>query len=89
MNLRLAWPLAFMALTAAAQDPPQEGRELRKADRSKTCGDYLTQFRRIAWYYDYATATEVARESGRPMFVIFCRSGMLMDPATLKPKAAS
>ena len=86
MNLRFAWPLAFMALTAVAQEPP---RELRKADRSKTCGEYLTHFRRIAWYYDYATATEVARESGRPMFVIFCRSGMLMDPVTLKPKAAS
>lgn len=91
MTLRTAWIPAFlaMALSPAAQEPPQEARELRKADQSKTCGEYLGHFRRISWYYDFATATELARESGRPMFVIFCRSGTLLDPLTRKTKAAS
>ncbi len=79
--------LSLLVLAAQAQEPP--ARELRKADRNKTCGRFLASYRRIAWYHDFETATELARETGRPLFVIFCRAGTLTDPVMLKPRAAS
>lgn len=79
--------LSLLVLAAQAQEPPRQ--ELRKADRSKTCGEFLSSYRRIAWYYDFDTATKLAQETGRPLFVIFCRAGTLTDPVTLKPRAAS
>lgn len=88
MRLRFAWFL-FLGLAGAARGHAQEGRELTKADQRKTCGEYLAPYRQIAWYYDFATASELARETGRPLFVIFCRSGTLTDPVTKKPRAAS
>ena len=50
--------------------------------------DYLANFRRITWYYDFTNASALARETGRPMFVIFCRAGSIDDPRTGKPKCA-
>jgi hypothetical protein len=73
---------------AAADDPPKD-RPLRKADELKTNADYLKNFRRIAWYYDFATASELARETGRPMFVIFCRASTLTDPVSKEPRCSS
>lgn len=79
-------PVLLGAVFADAQEEP---RELRKADRSKTCAEYLASFRQIHWYHDFESATGLARETGRPLFLIFCRAGTLLDPATGKPKAAS
>ncbi|MDQ3622674.1 MAG: hypothetical protein M3463_09325 [Verrucomicrobiota bacterium] len=55
----------------------------------KASGEYLACFRRIAWHYDFAGAAELARQTGRPMFVVFCRAGTITDPASGKPKCAT
>jgi len=88
MSFGFSLPLTLLALLVV-QDPPPQEKELTKADRTKTCGEFLTSYRSIRWHYDYATASELARETGRPLFVIFCRAGSLTDPVTKKPRAAS
>jgi hypothetical protein len=55
----------------------------------RASAEYLGYYRRIRWYYDFATAADLARETGRPMFVLFCRAGMIDDPRTGEPKCAS
>lgn len=93
------WTLVLLILAAADHRPCQAG-EPRKSDESftpkahknhvrRTSAEYLSWSRRMTFYYDYATAAELARDTGRPMFVIFCRSGSIGDPITGKPRCAS
>lgn len=71
------------------ESPPTIHPGVHKNHVRKSSAEYLTCFRRIVWHYDFATAAELARETGRPMFVIFCRAGAIDDPRTGKPKCAS
>ena len=97
MNFR--WTLLVLFLGAAAigparADEPQTAdvKPSPLVDKNhvrKASAEYLASFRRITWHYDFATAAEPARETGRPMFVIFCRAGSITDPASGKPKCAS
>ena len=83
---------AGMTSSAPAADAPKSADNpfgVHKNHVRKTSGDYLANFRRITWHYDYATAADLARETGRPLFVIFCRAGAIGDPRTGKPKCAS
>lgn len=98
----IPWLLALAsALTAAdAAPPPDKPAKSNEAVRTphpdvhknhvrKTSSDYLSNFRRITWHYDFATAAQLARDTQRPMFVIFCRAGEINDARTGKPKCAS
>jgi hypothetical protein len=98
--MRFRWPLILLFLAAgaaprlagASEPPPSEKKphpDVHKNHVRKASADYLTSFRRITWHYDFATASELARATGRPMFVIFCRAGSIDDPLTGKPKCAS
>ncbi len=89
-----------LSLLAGAADAPAPAAGPRKPDAKafpqvdknhvrKTSGDYLSSFRRIRWHYDFETAAALARDTRRPMFVIFCRAGSITDPTTGKPKCAS
>ena len=71
------------------ESPPKPAPGVHKNHVKKASAEYLESFRRIAWHYDFETASELARETGRPMFVIFCRSGSIDDPLTGAPKCAS
>ncbi|MBW3540334.1 MAG: hypothetical protein KY476_08690 [Planctomycetes bacterium] len=85
--------LAGSARQPSAADEPRTSDanpfQVHKNHVRKTSGEYLACFRRIAWHYDFETAAELARDTGRPMFVIFCRAGSIDDPLTGKPKCAS
>lgn len=100
--MSFCWTLAVLSVLAADPRPSQPGAPRAAADRPpaahpdvhknhvrKASAEYLTAFRRIAWHYDFDTAAALARETGRPMFVIFCRAGSIDDPRTGKPKCAS
>jgi hypothetical protein len=88
-----------LLLVGWAGPRPSSADEPRKADGivfkahknhvRKSSAEYLACFRRITWHYDFETAAELARQTGRPMFVIFCRAGTIDDPLTGKPKCAS
>lgn len=94
-------PLILLSLVAGAD--PQPSQVVEQTDKSqpkinpkvhrnhvrRASTEYLSAYRRITWYYDFATAAELARETGRPMFVIFCRAGTIDDPVTGEPKCAS
>jgi hypothetical protein len=56
---------------------------------SKTSANYLSSYRRFVWHYDFDTATQLARQTGRPMWVIFCRAGSIDDPITGEPRCWS
>ena len=91
----------FLSLLAGAAVAPAAPAGPRKADANKafpqvdknhvrkTSGSYLSAFRRIRWHYDFETAAALARDTRRPMFVIFCRAGSITDPTSCKPKCAS
>ena len=92
--------LLLVSLLAGAADQPAAAAGQRKSDATafpqvdknhvrKTSGDYLTAFRRIRWHYDFETAAALARDTRRPMFVIFCREGSITNPTSGKPKCAS
>ena len=98
--MRSRWTLLFLLLVAGADYQSTQAGEQRTPNEKpvpqahknhvrKASADYLTCFRRIVWHYDFATAAELARETGRPMFVIFCRAGTITDPASGKTKCAS
>jgi hypothetical protein len=92
--ITILWLLAvaFPLQQLAADEPSKSGANpfgVHKNHVKKTSGDYLACFRRIAWHYDFATASALARETRRPMFVIFCRAGTIDDPLTGQPKCAS
>jgi hypothetical protein len=63
--------------------------EVHRNHVNKASAKYLSAFRRFVWHYDFETATELARQTGRPMFVIFCRAGAIDDPITGKPRCSS
>jgi hypothetical protein len=102
MNFRWSFTLLFLLTAAQAAEQPSPGG-LRQAGESaaklnpkvhknhvrRASAEFLGAFRRIAWYYDFGTAAELARETGRPMFVLFCRSGTIDDPITGEPRCAS
>ena len=92
--------LLLVSLLAAGANQPADAGGRRKpagnpfphVDKNhvrKTSGDYLSSFRRIRWHYDFETAAALARDTRRPMFVIFTRAGSITDPASGKPKCAS
>ena len=94
------WTLILLSLATGADHRPCRADEPRKADEKlvpladknhvrKASAEYLASFRRITWHYDFDTATALAKETGRPLFVIFCRAGTITDPASGKPKCAS
>jgi hypothetical protein len=101
MNSR--WTLLPLLLLAVAWPQPARSGEPRKPGESspklhpdvhknhvrRASAEYLGAYRRIRWHYDFATASKLARETGRPMFVIFCRAGTIGDPRSGKPKCAS
>jgi hypothetical protein len=101
--MTFSWTFILLSLATGADLPPSQAGVLRKADESapklnpkvhknhvrRASADYLGSYRRITWYYDFATAAQLARESGRPMFVIFCRAGTIDDPLSGDPKCAS
>jgi len=96
-------PLILLSLVAGADNQPLPGVESGKSVQSppkinpkvhrnhvrRASAEYLSVYRRITWHYDFATAAELARETGRPMFVIFCRAGTIDDPITGELKCAS
>jgi hypothetical protein len=87
-------PLILLSLVAGAGQPPdktspQLNPKVHKNHVRRASAEYLGAYRRITWYYDFATAAELARETGRPMFVIFCRAGTIDDPITGEPRCAS
>ena len=96
----VSWTFVVLFLLAGADpQPPGGGGPPTAADKPvpqahknhvrRSSAEYLASFRRITWHYDFATAAALARETGRPMFVIFCRAGSITDPASGKPKCAS
>lgn len=101
--MSFSWTFILLSLLTGGEQQPSQAGVLRKAGESppkihlevhknhvrKASGEYLGAFRRITWHYDFTTAAELARETGRPMFVIFCRAGTIDDPLTGKPKCAS
>lgn len=101
--MALSWTLVLASLLAApatraaaagAADAPRGkgGNPFPQVDKNhvrKTSGDYIGAFRRIRWHYDFETAAALARDTRRPMFVIFCRAGSITDPSSGKPKCAS
>jgi len=101
MNCR--WTLLFLFLLAGACQPSARADEPRKPGESspklnprvhknhvrRASAAYLGAYRRIRWHYDFATASKLARDTGRPMFVIFCRAGTILDPRSGKPRCAS
>src|SRR5687768_3127684 len=101
--MKFRYTLALMLLMTAAGPQPSPADEPRKSDElapkahpdvhknhvRRASAEYLAAYRRIAWHYDFETATALARETGRPLFVIFCRAGTIDDPRTGKPKCAS
>ena len=97
--MRFTWTLLFLFLVAVAGPKPSSAAEPEKSHEFKfkahknevrrTSAEYLSWSRRMTFYYDHATAAELARETGRPMFVIFCRAGTIKDALTGKPKCAS
>ena len=84
---------AGAGLQSRADDGPKAGvkphPDAHKNHVSRASSEYLGWSRRFECYHDYDTAAELARETGRPMFVIFCRAGEITDPRTGKPKCAS
>ena len=96
MNFR--WTFLLLSLLVGAANQPVYGDGLKKSDLlpsvhpnhvRKTSAEYISAFRRITWYYDFPTATKLAQETGRPMFVIFCRAGTIDDPVTGKARCSS
>ena len=96
----MRWTFTFLFLLAASGYQPSQAHEPGATDEKpvplahknhvrRASTDYLACFRRITWHYDFETAAELARETGRPMFVIFCRAGTITDPASGKTKCAS
>ena len=91
--------LLISLIAGAAHSPADAGGRRKSAEKAfphvdknhvrKTSGDYLSSFRRIRWHYDFDTAAALAKETGRPMFVIFTRAGSITDPTSGKPKCAS
>src|SRR5688500_14572125 len=98
-SMKFSWSLILICLLAGPDTPCQAAEPQRSGEKPvlkahknhvrKTSAEYLAAFRRITWHYDFATAAELARETGRPMFVIFCRAGSIIDPLSGKPKCAS
>ena len=95
-------PLFLLSLVAVADPQPSPAVALQpdkttpklnpkvhKNHIHRASAAYLNAYRRITWHYDFATATELARDTGRPMFVIFCRAGAIDDPITGELKCAS
>jgi len=89
--LSLAALVSLFSLSAplATGQQPQRERQVRPTDRIRTGAEFLTNYRQITWYYDFATASELARKSGRPIFVVFCRASPIPDPESGKLRAAS
>jgi hypothetical protein len=97
--MSFSWTLIVLSLAAGTDNAPSQADALRKAGETplkahrnhvrRASAEYLSFSRRITWYYDFATAAELARETGRPLFVIFCRAGTIDDPLTGKPKCSS
>lgn len=92
----MRWLLIVFSVFAWIGDSPlaDESRkglhpDVHRNHVSKTSAKYLTSFRRFVWHYDFTTATELARQTGRPMFVLFCRAGVIDDPITGKPRCSS
>jgi hypothetical protein len=79
----------FPAVEQPDKSPPKINPKVHKNHVRRASAEYLSAYRRITWYYDFATAAELARETGRPMFVIFCRAGTIDDPITGELKCAS
>src|SRR5688500_716388 len=98
--MRFSWTLIVLFVAGLVCNPTSRADEPKKPDQKllpevhknhvrKTSADYLSGFRRITWHYDFENAAELARETGRPMFVICCRAGTITDPASGKTKCAS
>lgn len=97
--MRFTWSLIILSLAmlagrspAGAEEPGKPEGITFKAHKNhvrRASAEYLSWPRRMTFYYDHATAVELARETGRPMFVIFCRAGTIDDPLTGKAKCAS
>jgi hypothetical protein len=92
--MTIGFPLILLSLLAGAgQQPdktsPQLNPNVHRNHVRRASAEYLSAYRRITWYYDFAIASELARETGRPMFVIFCRAGTIEDPVTGELKCAS
>jgi hypothetical protein len=101
MNFSL--PLILLSLMTGADNQPSQAVESQKSAESslkphpkvhknhlrRASAQYLAAYRRITWHYDFETAAELARETGRPMFVIFCRAGTIDDALTGEPRCAS
>ena len=88
--LTLGWINNPSSRAAEPQKPDLKPHpEVHKNHVRKSSADYLGSFRRITWHYDFETAAELARQTGRPLFVIFCRAGTIDDPASGKTKCAS
>ena len=73
----------------SGENAPKIHPKVHKNHVRRASAEYLSAYRRIAWYYDFDTAAELARETGRPMFVLFCRAGTIDDPLSGEPKCAS
>lgn len=97
MTIRCALIAAAMMLGAgslsradeATKNPEKLFPDVHKNHVNRASAEVLGWSRRVGFYYDYAIAAELAKETGRPMFVIFCRAGTITDPLTGKPKCAS
>ena len=85
--MSFSWAFILLSLVAGADEKPFP--QAHKNHVRRTSAEYLASFRRITWHYDFATAAALARETGRPLFVIFCRAGTITDPVSGKPKCAS
>jgi len=77
------------ASSRADEAPKGLNPKVHRNHVTKTSAKYVSAFRRIVWHYDFATATEVAQQTGRPMWVIFCRGGEINDPITGKLRCSS
>lgn len=86
--MSFCWTLTLLSVMTGA-DPQTPHPDVHKNHVRKASAEYLASFRRITWHYDFATAAALAKETGRPMFIIFCRAGSIDDPRTGKPKCAS
>jgi hypothetical protein len=96
--MRFRWILILLALVVGAESQLSQAGSPQKVDLlpdvhpnhvRKTSAEYISAFRRITWYYDFASATKLARETGRPMFVLFCRAGTITDPVSGKLRCSS
>ena len=102
--MSFSWTLILLSVMTAADSQPSQAGVLRKADEKsppklhpavhrnhvrRASAEYLGAYRRIRWHYDFATAAALARDTGRPMFVIFCRAGTIDDALTGEPRCAS